>query len=162
MNRLRISAKRVASDAETVFASTFYRDHSGALLRVAFLITGSSQAAEDAVHEVFLRCLDRGPTLIDPYPYFYRAVVNECRTQYRRSARLAARSADDRSPAMATAAIETRDALKALTYRKRAVLVLRYYADLSDVEIAAVLSCRPATVRSLAHRALGELRGQLS
>ena len=79
-----------------------------------------------------------------------------------RSARLAARSADDRSPAMATAAIETRDALKALTYRKRAVLVLRYYADLSDVEIAAVLSCRPATVRSLAHRALGELRGQLS
>ena len=45
--------------------------------------------------------------------------------------------------------------------RQRAVLVLRYYEDLPDAEIAAVLGCRPGTVRSLASRALADLRQAL-
>jgi RNA polymerase sigma factor (sigma-70 family) len=45
-----------------------------------------------------------------------------------------------------------------LPTRQRAVLVLRYYADLSEAEIAAALDCRPGTVRSLAARAFATIR----
>jgi RNA polymerase sigma factor (sigma-70 family) len=50
------------------------------------------------------------------------------------------------------------DALGRLPYRQRAALVLRYYEDRPDHEIAEVLGCRPATVRSLVHRGLEALR----
>jgi RNA polymerase sigma factor (sigma-70 family) len=53
------------------------------------------------------------------------------------------------------------DALAALPSRQRAVLVLRYYVGCSEAEIAAILDCRPGTVKSLASRALASLRGVL-
>jgi RNA polymerase sigma factor (sigma-70 family) len=53
---------------------------------------------------------------------------------------------------------ELDDAIAKLPARQRAAVVLRYYGDLSDAEIARALRCRPATVRSLVHRALAELR----
>jgi RNA polymerase sigma factor (sigma-70 family) len=49
-------------------------------------------------------------------------------------------------------------ALATLPYRQRAALVLRYYADLPDAEIAVALACRPGTVGSLVHRGLERLR----
>jgi RNA polymerase sigma factor (sigma-70 family) len=52
---------------------------------------------------------------------------------------------------------ELADAVGALPYRQRAVLVLRYYADLSEAEIEEVLHCRSGTVKSLASRALASL-----
>ncbi|HEX2039468.1 MAG TPA: sigma-70 family RNA polymerase sigma factor [Acidimicrobiales bacterium] len=57
---------------------------------------------------------------------------------------------------------ETWDVLRRLPYRQRAVLVLRYYEDLSEAEIADVLDCRPGTVKSAANRALARLREELS
>ena len=59
------------------------------------------------------------------------------------------------------ALLELRDALGRLGERQRAVVVLRYFADLPDVEIAEVLGCRPSTVRSLVRRALRVLRKEL-
>jgi len=53
---------------------------------------------------------------------------------------------------------ELGDALAALPTRQRAAVVLRYYADLPDADIARTLRCRPGTVRSLIHRALADLR----
>ena len=50
------------------------------------------------------------------------------------------------------------DVIDALPYRQRAVLVLRYWLDLSEIEIASALDCRPGTVRSLHFRALATLR----
>ena len=49
-------------------------------------------------------------------------------------------------------------ALATLPYRQRAALVLRYYSDLPDAEIAVALGCRPGTVGSLVHRGLERLR----
>jgi RNA polymerase sigma factor (sigma-70 family) len=53
---------------------------------------------------------------------------------------------------------ELLDAVDALPFRQRAVLVLRYYHDLPEDEIAAALGCRPGTVKSLSARALQQLR----
>jgi RNA polymerase sigma factor (sigma-70 family) len=53
---------------------------------------------------------------------------------------------------------ELEDALAKLPARQRAAVVLRYYGDLPDADIARALRCRPGTVRSLIHRALADLR----
>jgi RNA polymerase sigma factor (sigma-70 family) len=54
--------------------------------------------------------------------------------------------------------VEFRDLLLGLPVRQRAAVVLRYFCDLGDADIAELLSCRPATVRSLVHRGLANLR----
>ena len=72
--------------------------------------------------------------------------------------------AQERSPLAVEqpmALLELRDALGRLGERQRAVVVLRYFADLPDVKIAEVLGCRPSTVRSLVRRALRVLRKEL-
>jgi RNA polymerase sigma factor (sigma-70 family) len=139
-----------------------YRRHFPALVRVAFLITGSAAAAEDAVHEVFVRCAHRIESLDHPESYLRAAVVNECRTQHRRSRRGETHRTVAINDHLPTEHIETRDALAALTPRQRAAIVLRYFEDLPEAEIAEVLRCRPATVRSLISRALGTLRKELA
>jgi RNA polymerase sigma factor (sigma-70 family) len=53
---------------------------------------------------------------------------------------------------------ELRDALASLPMRQRAVLVLRFYEDMSEADIAATLGCRPGTVKSLSSRGLAALR----
>jgi len=54
--------------------------------------------------------------------------------------------------------VEFRDLLLGLPLRQRSALVLRYFCDLGDADIAELLGCRPATVRSLVHRGLANLR----
>lgn len=54
------------------------------------------------------------------------------------------------------------DALAQLDPRRRAAVVLRFYEDLPDGEIAVLLGCRPATVRTLIHRAMRDLRRELT
>ena len=68
--------------SEAVYA-TAYRD----LLRVAFVLTGSSAAAEDVVHDVFCRVGPRIATLDNPAAYLRVAVVNQCRSLHRRLVR---------------------------------------------------------------------------
>jgi RNA polymerase sigma factor (sigma-70 family) len=64
-------------------------------------------------------------------------------------------------PASALGADELEDAVAKLPARQRAAVVLRYYGDLPDADIARALRCRPGTVRSLIHRALAELRKEI-
>jgi RNA polymerase sigma factor (sigma-70 family) len=138
-----------------------YREHFAALMKVAFLMSDSAAAAEDAVHEVFVRCAPRLASLDHPASYLRAAVVNECRTQHRRRQRsLTAHTVvvDDELP---HEMLETRRALATLTPRQRAAVVLRYFVDIPDSEIASILDCTPSTVRSLLHRALKELEEQL-
>jgi RNA polymerase sigma factor (sigma-70 family) len=58
--------------------------------------------------------------------------------------------------------VELRDALDRLPWRQRAALILRYFVDIPDDEIAENLHCRPATVRSLIRRGIGTLREVLT
>ena len=138
-----------------------YRANFAALVRVAFLLTGSAAEAEDAVQDAFLRCAPRLASLEHPQSYLRKAVVNECRTRFRKRDR--ERSPLDLLPAdLPHDLIETSDALASLSYRKRAVVVLRYFVDLPDEQIADVLGCRPSTVRSVARRALIDLKEVLT
>jgi RNA polymerase sigma factor (sigma-70 family) len=93
-------------------------------------------------------------------PYVRTAVVNRCRSWGRRQ-----RLEHDRRPAppdpAGLDADELWDALLRLEPRRRAAVVLRFYLDLPDAEIAELLGCRRATVRTSIHRALHTLRQEI-
>jgi RNA polymerase sigma factor, sigma-70 family len=138
-----------------------YREHFPALMRVAFLMTGSNETAEDAVQDTFIRCRSKLANLDHPRSYLRAALVNECRSVYRRSAR----DRGDSPPAsvlLPTELIELRDALSRLPWRQRAAIVLRYFADIPDDEIAETLHCRPSTVRSHIRRGIANLKEVLT
>ena len=153
---------RTDADASSdVLFSEVYREQFPRLMRVAFLMTGSNEAAEDAVQDVFLRCRSRLADLDDAPSYLRAAVINECRSVHRRRPREHAvhEAADERLP---SELVELRDALDRLPWRQRAAIILRYFVDIPDDEIAETLRCRPATVRSLIRRGIGMLREVLT
>lgn len=145
--------------------------HGPALLRFAFLLaSGHAATAEDLVQAVLLRLVARGlDGLEDPVAYARRGLVNEHRDQVRRRQvhrQTVPRLADAVSPTEPATGADDRlailDALAVLTPRERAAVVLRYYEDLPDQQVAEVLGCSRATVRSLIHRATPKLRQKLA
>lgn len=141
-----------------------YADRYGDMVRLARLLIGRSDAAEDIVQDCCLRLVARWGRVDQPEAYLRRSVVNASRSWLRRHLRLhpleVLRPVDDppvrdRLPADVG---EVWDALSRLSHRRRAAVVLRYYEDLDDIQIAELLGCRPATVRSLVHRAQQQLK----
>jgi RNA polymerase sigma factor (sigma-70 family) len=135
-----------------------YREGFAPMVRLAYLLTGSRAVAEDLVQDCFVRLAPRFAQVERPAAYVRASVVNACRGYHRRTRReraafpeLAAEELSPETPVLM-------DALAGLGYRQRAALVLRFYADRPEAEIADLLGCRPATVRSLVHRGLSELR----
>lgn len=138
----------------------FYRATFTEMTRLAFLLTGSGETARDLVQDSFVRLHGRWGRVDDPRAYLRRAVVNACHSHHRRLRvqRLRRHAAASRVGVVALDANEMTDAIAALPYRQRAAIVLRFWHDSSEAEIAAALGCRPGTVGSLIHRALAELR----
>ena len=141
------------------------------LLRFAYVVTGSQHAAEDAVQDALARACERwarvGRTL-DPDTYVRRMIVNAHISRWRRTRRespVEAVLAADPQPDHADR-LGTDDAVWAvcreLPPRQRAAVVLRFYEDLEYAEIAGLLDCSEATVRSHVHRALAALRARLT
>jgi RNA polymerase sigma-70 factor (sigma-E family) len=144
----------------TAFAD-FYRAEHHRMLRVAVLLTSSTEVAQDVVQDSFVRLYRRWDTARDPSGYLYRIVVNECRSHHRRATReqqARERASRGTSGVSVLGADELQDALASLPYRQRAALVMRFYDGCSEAETAAVLGCRPGTVGSLVHRGLAALR----
>jgi RNA polymerase sigma-70 factor (sigma-E family) len=135
----------------------FYRAQYEPMLRLAYLLTHSRQAAEDLVQDSFLRVQPRWGTLDTPAAYLRRTVTNACYSWHRRRRREVATEVEAPAPADPEHD-ELWDALARLAPRRRAALVLRYYLDLSEADIADALGCRPGTVKSLTHRGLADLR----
>lgn len=137
-----------------------YREQYPSLVRLAALLTGSGAVAEEVVQDAFVSCRAALQVADRPAAYLRVAVVNGCRSVQRRQALAlgrrpwAAALADSVEPEVH----ELADVLALLPVRQRRVLVLRYYADLSEAEIAETLGCRPGTVKSLAHRGLARMR----
>ncbi|MGI8665282.1 MAG: SigE family RNA polymerase sigma factor [Jatrophihabitans sp.] len=149
----------------------YARQRSRQLLRLAMVITADAGTAEDAVQEVLIRAHTRWAridTLPHPHAYLRRMVVNECLSWRRKWGRIEARPDIelDRPLADHGTLLADRDALAGeiakLSPKIRAAIVLRYYEDLSDIEIAEVLSCRAVTVRGYIHRGLKALRIELA
>lgn len=149
------------ADAE-VF-TPFFRAEYTAAVRLARALGVSVAASEDLVQEAFVRVHERFFGLDNPGGYLRTVVVNLCRDWHRRQSRERRHlSGSSDRPPVSLDARELLDVLARLPYRWRAVLVLRYWADWTEVEIAAALGCRPGTVKTLAARGLGRLRKELS
>ena len=134
-----------------------YRD----LVRLAYLLTGSVEVAEEIVQDAFVAARSSWGNVREPFAYLRSAVVNRTRTWGRRLQleRRHARAAEEATVGLE--ADELWDALAVLNQRQRAAVVLRFYEDLPDDEIATLLGCRPATVRTAIHRALAALREEI-
>ncbi len=135
------------------------------MVRLATLLTGSAAMAEEIVQDAFAAVSDRWEELDRPGAYLRTSVVNGAASVLRHrevEARYRPRLAGTANTELPTNLIEVRDALDTLTPRQRFVVVLRYFLDLPDDEIARELDVQPSTVRSLAHRALASLREELT
>jgi RNA polymerase sigma factor (sigma-70 family) len=139
---------------------TLYRERHVAMVRLAYLLTGDRAAAEEIAHDAFVAVQRNWAGVRDPASYLRTAVVNRTRTWGRRH-QLERRFQHQPPGATALEADELWDALGRLSPRRRAAVVLRYYADMPDDEIAVALGCRPATVRTVIHRALHDLRQEI-
>ena len=134
-----------------------YRREYAPMVRLAHLITGSNEVAEDIVQESFVKMYRKWDRAEQPGAYLRMIVVNGCRTWHRRR-----RLERERMPRPVPEAVEPQarellDALARLGVRQRTALVLRFYGDLSEADVARVLGCRPGTAKSLVHRGLREL-----
>ena len=150
-----------ATQANTRSFEDCYRDCHDALVRVAFLLTGSLEVAQDVVQDAFVRLHGKWLGVREPEAYLRRSVVNGCRSQQRRAARERAHRERERPVAITHDGLDhgdLDDALAALPYRQRAALVLRFFDDLSEAQTADALGCRPGTVGSLVHRGIEQLR----
>jgi RNA polymerase sigma factor (sigma-70 family) len=141
----------------------FYRAHYSKTVRLARLLTGSATAAEDLAQEAFIRVHRHASTIDNPGGFLRTATVNVCHNWYRSRGREALRMVRLGPPpeSLSLDARELDAVVAALPYRQRAVLVLRYWLDLTEADIARSLECRAGTVKSLQSRALATLRKEL-
>ena len=120
-------------------------------MRLAALLTQDRGAAEDVAQEALTAVYRQWDRLDAPAAYLRTCVVNAVRTNHRKRTRDEARLAKlGACGSSVDHADEISDALTALPYRQRAVLVLRYYDDLPEKQIAEILGCRLGTVKSRA------------
>lgn len=145
--------------------TALYAEHALGLVRLAVLLVGDRASAEDVVQDAFLglyRRWDRLPDTSAPLAYVRVSVVNGCRTALRRRSRARRVGNFTEPPAESAEAVallseEQRavaGALRRLPERQREALVLRYYLDLSEAEIAAAMRISRGTVKSATSRAL--------
>jgi RNA polymerase sigma-70 factor (sigma-E family) len=146
----------------------FARTQGTGLLRLAFALSGDRGRAEDVAQEALARVYLRWRRLDDPLPYARRIVVNATRDHWRRLGRREVVglpeydvvAADLGGPVVVRAALMA--ALRGLPHGQRAVLVLRYWQDLTEADTAAALGVSVGTVKSQAHRAVAALRTALT
>jgi len=143
---------RVAVTFDDLFAERYEP-----MVRLATLLVGSDAVAEELVQDAFVRVHHKWATVEHPSAYLRTAVVNACKNDRRRARLERAHTASD-TDSVAPPQEPLLDALATLNQRQRIAIVLRYYEDLPEADIAHALGCRPGTVKSLLHRGLAQLR----
>jgi RNA polymerase sigma-70 factor (sigma-E family) len=156
------------SKADELAFDEFVRARMPALLRFAHAVTGDPHTAADLVQDALERTGMRWSKIEktgDPEAYVKRAILNGRISRWRKLHRetLVDAVPDQRY----SVEISGRDEqlwklLKTLPERQRAVVVLRYYEDMSEEQIAQTLGCAPGTVKSQASKALAKLRTALA
>jgi RNA polymerase sigma-70 factor (sigma-E family) len=168
MNRLRMQEDARVTESDGGRLADLYARHAAEAIRLAYMLTGDRQLAEDLVQDAFVKLSGRLVHLRDPRSfdaYLRRTVVNLSNSYLRRK-RLEraylARNAAEPPIAQDAPDIGRRDELwgrlQQLPVRQRTAIVLRIYEDLPELQVADILRCRPGTVRSLVSRGLAELR----
>ena len=144
----------------------FVADNGNGLLRTAYLMVGDLHEAEDLVQETLFKVASKWPRVCrmeNPVAYARRILVNEAlhgrakrsRSRAELNATAPPETASDEAPL--DMHDELVDALAALPPRQRAALVLRYFLDLPEAEVAAALGCSLGTVKSSTSRGLKRL-----
>src|SRR4051794_2195430 len=157
----------VAADSRDADFAAYMQARQPALLRTAFLLTGDAHTAEDVVATALAKLYLAWDKIRDRESvdgYVRRIIANETTSLWRRPWRrrevaadvLPERGREDAYDDGRTAAVW--QAVSSLPPRQRAVVVLRYYEELSEAEIAHVLGLPPGTVKPQASRALAPLR----
>jgi RNA polymerase sigma-70 factor (sigma-E family) len=166
----RVSASR--SDRDAQVAALFDRHYPG-LCRLATLLLGNAAAAEEAVQEAFVRTYTGWWRIRHPEraaAYLRAAVVNQCRSRGRRALSeergnrtvwATERAPGRRTPEQAADTVVVMDAVRALPRRQREAVVLTYYGDLSEADVARALGCSVGTVKSQLSKARAALARQL-
>jgi RNA polymerase sigma-70 factor (sigma-E family) len=164
----------VVEESGVVVSDSFDRyvaDRADRLLRFATALTCDPHLAQDVVQEVLLRAQRKWPRISEvaaPDLYVRRMIINEYLSWRRRKASRTVASTHSTLDALGTPTADPatgyaeRDAMRAriatLPRKQRAALLLRYYEDRTDAEIAELLGCSAGTVRSHISRALATLR----
>lgn len=159
---MRSGAGRELDDAFTAFVAARSRH----LLQAAHLLTGDRHRAEDLLQTALTRAYLRWDRIVDEDPegYVRRTMVNAHIDWWRRRPwrEQPTDVVPDVAVPAATGDVDARQgllaALATLSRRQRAVVVLRYFEDLSEAETARTLGCSPGTVKSAASRAMTTLR----
>lgn len=159
--------------AVTAQIDQLYRSERDRLLRIAVLLVGDRGAAEDVVHDAFAALHKRWATLTDPTAaagYLTVSVANTARSALRRR-RVALRHlrvGEPDSTAAADAALLLGDehraviaAVRRLPKRQQQVIILRYWADLTEQQIAEAMGISRGTVKSNAARGLATVHKHL-
>lgn len=153
---------------DRVDVAAIFADHHVGLVRLALIMVGDRATAEDVVQEAFARTHAGRGRLRDPgsaLAYVRSAVLNQCRSVLRRRATVFRRAVPYEPPVWSaeSAALlgeERREvllALRDLPRRQREALVLRYYFDLGDQEVADTMGISASTARSTIARGLASL-----
>ncbi|MFP4636530.1 MAG: SigE family RNA polymerase sigma factor [Nitriliruptoraceae bacterium] len=166
-----VSTLGLTSVQQDDFAAVFNQHHRSAV-RLAYLLTSDADQAEDVVSEAFAKVYRRWRKggIRDVGAYVRRAVANEANSRLRRRylerARSQHRSGDDRGVRSvddhAAESDEVWQALSRLPERQRIAVVLRYFEDLSEAEVADVLGVSVGTVKSQVSRGLSRLEELLA
>ncbi|MQY12338.1 RNA polymerase sigma-E factor [Streptomyces sp. RB5] len=144
----------------------FVEGRSAVLLRLALLLSGGDTgAAEDLLQNALIKAAGRWQRIEEPEAYvrqvLYRQQIGRWRLKWPGREQSVAEPPEGSGGDLANA-VELRlvvgRALRRLTTRQRTMLVLRYYEDLAEADVAELLGCSVGTVRSTTHRALGKLR----
>jgi RNA polymerase sigma-70 factor (sigma-E family) len=139
-----------------------YRRAYRSLVRTAYLLVDKREVAEEIVQDAFAKAFPKWGRLREPEAYLRTCVVNGCRRLHRRR-RLIARTA--RPAPIAQQPDEgdhIADLVRSLPSRQREVVVLRYYLQATDQEIADTLRIPVGTVKSTLNRARARLREELT
>jgi RNA polymerase sigma factor (sigma-70 family) len=139
------------------------REHGGALLRLATLLTGNVHDGEDAMQDALIQVAQAGTQPRDELAYLKRAVANRAVDLLRRRRDILTDTPPERTSLDAEFLRLEEDReffrmLERLPPRQRQTLILRYYADLDDRAIARALGVSAVTVRTQARHALTKLR----
>lgn len=161
--KLELPLAGSAEDRERAFTRLLYGSLDRSY-RLAAVILGEQEEAEDATHDAAVRAWQRMGTLRDPEkfePWFQRILINVCRTRLRTRRRppalmLAPTQTDSMEESLEHAALK--EALATLTFEHRTVIALRYLEDLTIEQIANRVGVRSGTVKSRLHYALKQLR----
>jgi RNA polymerase sigma-70 factor (sigma-E family) len=136
-----------------------------ALLRTAYLLTGNHHDAEDLVQSALIKVVPKWTRINDhPEPYVRRVLARESinRWRVRRWREVTIDVVPDAAHHDSTDRVALLEDLRELSPRQRAVIVLRYFDDLTEADTAAALGISVGTVKSQVRDALGRLHNQQS